>query len=150
MSSFPQRRHGVSSPFVSAPTVAFAVIVGSVVVLGLLWGFGVVDLTGSRSADTSTAGMVAVPTVARRTAPYTMLTRDHFWDPKNGRLTVVYLPPRAVTPEMLVKLSDVIGRVLAHEKTPGYVFTASDFLPKGTRDGIVGGIPPGKRAMRIS
>jgi hypothetical protein len=78
------------------------------------------------------------------------VTRDHLWDPRNNRLTAVYLPPRAVTPEMLVKLSDLIGRVLDHEKLPGYVFTGADFLPKGTREGVVAGIPAGKRAIRIS
>ena len=51
---------------------------------------------------------------------------------------------------MLVNVSDVIGRVLEHEKTPGYVFTEADFLPKGTREGIVAGIPAGKRAIRLS
>jgi Flp pilus assembly protein CpaB len=91
-----------------------------------------------------------VPTVARRIPAYTRLTRDHFWDVRNNRLTVVYLPPRAVTPEMLVKLSDLIGRVLDHDKAPGYVFTDGDFLPKGTREGVVAGIPAGKRAIRLS
>jgi Flp pilus assembly protein CpaB len=50
---------------------------------------------------------------------------------------------------MLVKLSDIMGRVLDHDKQPGYVFTENDFLPKGTREGIVAGIPPGKRAIRV-
>src|SRR5262249_56068241 len=67
-----------------------------------------------------------------------------------SRLTMVYLPPRAVTPEMLIKVADLIGRVVAHEKLPGYVFTEADFLPRGTREGVVGGIPAGKRAMRIA
>ena len=38
--------------------------------------------------------------------------RDHLWDVTRGRISVVYLPPRAVTPEMLVSISDVIGRVV--------------------------------------
>src|SRR5437660_1287011 len=116
MSPFPRRRHGVSS-FLSGPTAVSAVVVVAAVVLGLLWTFG---LIGAKPVDTSTVGMIAVPTVARRVPAYTMLTRDHFWDPKNGRITVVYLPPRAVTREMLVQLSDLIGRVVSHDKTPGY------------------------------
>src|SRR5262249_22243368 len=39
--------------------------------------------------------------------------------------------------------------VLDHDKNPGYVFTEGDFLPKGTREGLVAGIPAGKRAIRI-
>jgi Flp pilus assembly protein CpaB len=51
---------------------------------------------------------------------------------------------------MLVDIADVIGRVLESDKEPGYVFTEADFLPKGTREGIVAGIPAGKRAIRIA
>jgi hypothetical protein len=92
---------------------------------------------------------VAVPTPARAIPAYTRVTRDHLWDPKINRLAVVFLPPEAVTHEMLVKVPDVLGRVLNHEKLPGYVFTNADFMPAGTREGIVGGIPAGKRALRI-
>jgi len=97
----------------------------------------------------STEGLVAVPTVGRRVTAYTRLTRDHIWDTGKGALAVIYLPPNAVTPEMLTRVQDVVGRVLSHDKQPGYVFTEADFLPRGSREGLVGGIPPGKRAMRI-
>ena len=50
---------------------------------------------------------------------------------------------------VLVDARDIVGRVLARSKSPGYVFTDDDFLPEGTRPGLVAGIPPGKRAMRI-
>jgi len=150
VSPFVQRRAGAPSSFLAGPPIALAVVASAVVILGTLWGFGVIDLSRMRSSEPSTAGLVAVPTVARRIPAYTRLTRDHFWDLKNNRLTVVYLPPRSVTPEMLVRLSDVIGRVLDHDKAPGYVFTDADFLPKGTREGVVAGIPAGKRAIRLS
>ena len=150
MSPFAQRRPGGPSTLITGPAIAFTIVLSAVVILATLWGLGVLDLSRLRSTEPSTAGLVAIPTAARRIPAYTRLTRDHFWDPRTGRLTVVYLPPRAVTPEMLAKLSDVIGRVLGHEKAPGYVFTDGDFLPKGTREGIVGGIPAGKRAVRIS
>jgi Flp pilus assembly protein CpaB len=114
-----------------------------------LWNVGLLDLSRFRSKEPSTAGLIAVPTPARPIPAYTRVTRDHLWDPRNNRLTVLYLPPQAVTPEMLVKLSDVIGRVLNHEKAPEYVFTDADFMPSGTREGIVAGIPAGKRAIRV-
>ena len=150
MIPFVQRRPGGPSTFFSGAPIAFAVAASAVVILGILWGLGVLDLARLRSTEPSTAGLVAIPTAARRIPAYTRVTRDHLWDPKNNRLAAVYLPPRAVTPEMLVKISDMIGRVLGHEKAPGYVFTEADFLPKGTRDGVVAGIPAGKRAIRIS
>jgi uncharacterized membrane protein YdfJ with MMPL/SSD domain len=86
---------------VTLPAIVFAVVVSSVVIVAALWGLGVLDLSRLRSTEPSTAGLVAIPTAARRVPAYTRLTRDHFWDPRTNRLTVVYLPPRAVTPEML-------------------------------------------------
>ncbi|TWT34612.1 CpaB family protein [Blastopirellula retiformator] len=44
---------------------------------------------------------------------------------------------------------DVIGRVVANEKSPGFGFTESNFLPKGTRPGLVGGVPPGMKAITL-
>lgn len=133
---------------VAGVPLAFIVTASAVVIFGMLWGFGLIDF--SRSTEPSTEGQVVVPTPARRIPAYTRVTRDHLWDARNNRVSVIYLPPRAVTPEMILKLSDVIGRVLDHDKAPGYVFTEDDFLPKGTREGVVAGIPPGKRAFRIA
>jgi len=97
----------------------------------------------------SYAGMIAVPTPARTIPAYTRITRDHFWNPQTKQLTYVYLPPSAATKDMLIDFKDIFGRVLSHDKESGYVFTDTDFLPKGTRDGVVAGIPAGKRAMRV-
>jgi Flp pilus assembly protein CpaB len=149
VSRSPQRRPGGPSTF-TGPVIALAVAASVVVIFGMLLAFGLLDLSKFRSNERSTAGLVAVPTPARTIPAYTRVRRDHLWDPGNGRFAVIYLPPRAVTREMLVNISDVIGRVLEAEKAAGYVFTESDFLPKGTREGIVAGIPAGKRAVRIS
>ncbi len=148
MNRSPQRRPGGPSPF-SGPVIALAVVASVVVIVGMLLAFGLLDLSRFSSNERSTAGLIAVPTPARTIPAYARVTRDHLWDPANG-LAMIYLPPRAVTKEMLVNISDVIGRVLDHDKAPGYVFTESDFLPRGTREGIVAGIPAGKRAVRIS
>jgi Flp pilus assembly protein CpaB len=147
MSPSATRRPGGAAGFLSAAPLAFAAVVAVVLILATMWTFG---LLSGGTEEPSTDGLVAVPTIATRVPAYTRLTRDHIWDARNARLAVVYLPPRSVTPEMLVKVSDVIGRVLAHDKAPGYVFTEADFLPKGTREGIVGGIPAGKRAIRVA
>jgi len=121
-----------------------------VVILGILMALGVVDLSKLRSNKPNTAGLIAVPTPAKLIPAYTRVRRDHLWDAANTRFTVVYLPPRAVTPEMMTNIAEIIGRVLDHDKEPGYVFTQDDFLPKGTREGLVAGIPAGMRAVRIS
>ena len=41
-----------------------------------------------------------MPTPAGAIPAYTRLRRDHLWDARNRRLSVVYLPPSAVTKEM--------------------------------------------------
>ncbi len=121
-----------------------------VVIVGTLMVLGVIDVSTWRQTPPSTAGLIAVPTPATVIPAYTRIRRDHLWDRRTAQLAVIYLPPGAVTKEMLVNIGDVLGRVLDGPKEPGYVFTESDFLPRGTREGIVAGIPAGKRAIRIS
>ncbi len=149
MSPFTRRRPGSAPALFAVPSIALAVFVSALVLVTALWAFGFLDLSRFGSRQPSTAGLVAIPTPGKAIPAYVRVTRDHLWDPRNNRLAVVYLPPRAVTPEMLVKISDVIGRVLNHDKAPGYVFTEDDFFPKGTREGLVAGIPAGKRAIRV-
>jgi len=149
MSPVAPRRPGAPSTF-SMPVIALIAVSALVVVFGALMALGVIDFSRFRSREPSTAGLIAVPTAATTIPAYTRVQRDHLWDRTRGRIAVIYLPPRAVTPEMLTNIGQVIGRVLDHDKAPGYVFTESDFLPPGTREGIVGGIPAGKRAVRIA
>ncbi len=149
MSSYTPRRPGAPSTL-TPPMIALMAVAAVVVILGTLMALGVVDLSRLSATEPSTAGLVAVPTPATVIPAYTRIRRDHLWDRRNAQLAVIYLPPGAVTGEMLVNIGDVIGRVLDGAKEPGYVFTESDFLPVGTREGIVAGIPAGKRAIRIS
>ena len=149
MSSYTPRRPGAPSTL-TPPMMALIAVASVVVIVGTLMALGVIDVSKFRSTEPSTAGLIAVPTPAAPIPAYARIRRDHMWDRRNARLAVLYLPPGAVTKEMITNIGDVIGRVLDHEKEPGYVFTESDFLPVGTREGIVAGIPAGKRAIRIS
>ncbi|MBI4887198.1 MAG: hypothetical protein HY824_08900 [Acidobacteria bacterium] len=146
MSPVAPRRPGSMS--MSAPAIALVAAAAVIVVVAAMAGLITPSIFGSR--EPSTAGLIAVPTPAAAIPAYARVRRDHLWDPRNNRLAVIYLPPAAVTREMLVNIGDIIGRVLESDKAPGYVFTEADFLPRGTREGIVAGIPAGKRAIRIS
>lgn len=95
------------------------------------------------------AGTVAVPVLARPVTAFSKIKRDDFFDPKLGRYKAYYMDPAAVKPEMITDMAKIVGRVLDHDKSPGYVFTENDFLPEGTRQGLVAGIPPGMRGMRV-
>lgn len=115
-----------------------------------LWATGMLPMLdlamGSRPP--SMEGLVAVP-IARVPIPaHTKLTRDHFFD-RAGKPSQIHLPAEQVRPEMITSLKELLGRVLERDKSPGYVFTEADLLPAGTRPGLVAGIPPGKRGMRV-
>jgi len=133
---------------VASSPLIFLVLV--IVLGGVVWASGLIESCWfGIDCPPSTEGLVAIPISAKAIAAYTKLSRDHAWNAKRGRLAVVWLPPEQVTASMKTDLKDILGRVLARDTAPGYVFTDADFLPKGSRPGLVGGIPPGKRAVRV-
>ena len=95
------------------------------------------------------AGAIAVPVAALKIPAYTKIRREHLWDATRGQLRVVYLDRAEIPDGVFTKLSSILGRVLDHDKAPGYVFTEDDFYPKGTREGLVAGVPPDKMMMAI-
>jgi Flp pilus assembly protein CpaB len=149
MSPVAPRRPGSLSTM-SGPAIAIIVVGSAIAAVALLSALGVIDLSKLRSNEPDTAGLIGVPTAAVQIPAHTRIRRDHLWDRTNARIAVVYLPPRAATKEMLLNITQIIGRVLDSDKEPGYVFTDTDFLPRGTREGLVAGIPAGKRAIRVS
>lgn len=94
------------------------------------------------------AGKVTVPLSAVTIPAYTRIGREHVWDAKRQRLNVTFMDPSQLD-GIVVDLKELFGRVLAREKRAGYVFTEDDFLEPGTRPGLVAGIPPGMRALRV-
>lgn len=119
-----RRRNLVGSP---AWLVAFLLVVVGITVASL-WAGGVITL--DHWFGPSREGLVAVPAPSRPIPAYTKVTRDFLLD-QNGNLSFIYLPPDAVTPEMYVQLSDILGRVTKKPKPPGYVFTEADFFSEG-------------------
>ena len=95
-------------------------------------------------------GKVRVLISAREIAAYARVTRDDLFNPQRAAFSYIDLDAPFVEENgVLTDVSSIIGRVMARKKRPGFAFTESDFLPEGTRPGLAGGIPPGKRAMRI-
>jgi Flp pilus assembly protein CpaB len=86
-------------------------------------------------------GKIAVPSSYVDIPAYTKITREY--------LDFIYLDPKKLPKNVITDLKSVLGRVLNDGKKKGYVFTEDDFLPEGTRQGIVGAIAPGKRAFTI-
>ena len=144
------RGYGARRQFRISPALVTVIVV--VLAVGALFATGVIDRTrlgfGSTGADTR--GMVAIPISAGPIPRYTKLTRDHLWNPRTGSIAVIYLRPNQAPPEMIRTVGGILGRVLDHDKPAGYTFTEDDFFPRGTRPGLVAGIPAGKRAMRVA
>ena len=147
----PSRGYGARRRlFRISPALVAAIVL--LLAIGALFATGVLNrdrlgLGGVKGPDTR--GMIAIPVSAGAIPKYTKLSRDHLVNPGTGTLSLLYLRPNEVSPEMIRTLDRIIGRVLDHDKPRGYIFTESDFLPPGTRPGLVAGIPPGKRAMRV-
>lgn len=133
--------------------VLVLVAIGGAAVTGALAWTGRIRLPFLARSDAEMrvpAGSVAIPLSASLIPAYTQITRDHIWDPKRQRPSVIVMRRDSVPPGALTEFRQIRGRVLGRDKAPGYVFTEDDFLPEGTRPGLAGGIPPGKRAMRFT
>jgi Flp pilus assembly protein CpaB len=100
---------------------------------------------------TPPVGKVAVPVSGRTVAAYSKVNRDDLWDAKNQKWMVAYVDPSSLQGDdaFVSDAGKIFGRVLAREKSKGYAFRESDFLPEGTRPGLVAGIPAGYRGVRI-
>jgi Flp pilus assembly protein CpaB len=146
----PARGYSARRKWLGLSPAAIAAIV-VVMAIGGLWIGGVIDPIRlfRGSGEPSHRGQVAIPVSAMVIPAYTRITRDHLWNPTTHNFAVIYLRPEQITPEIKRTQSSVIGRVMDHDKPPTYVFTEADFLPPGTKPGLVAGIPSGKRAMRV-
>lgn len=118
---------------------------------GGLWAGGVIDPIALFQGKPviSRQGMVGVPVSAAAIPAYTKIIRDHLWNSQTGSFAILYLPEEQVGPSVIRNINEILGRVMDHDKPPAYAFTEDDFLPKGTKPGLVAGIPAGKRAMRV-
>lgn len=114
---------------------------------GLLWSTLRSDVAGKSTSIP--AGMIGVPVAALELPAYTEIQLEHLLDPSTGQLAAVVLPEASILDSTIVDPKALVGRVLARRKAASRVFHEADFLPVGTRPGLVAGIPEGKRALRI-
>jgi hypothetical protein len=132
--------------------VLLAVVGVGGLTIGLLVGMKIVDpakLAFWKSKREIPAGWIAVPICSRPIPPYTTVTRDYLINPKTGEWVVDYKPPTAVPKGVITDLAKIRGRVTARPKAAPFYFVEDDFFPEGTRPGIAGGTPSGKRAITL-
>lgn len=126
-----------------------AVVAAGLGVLSVAWAVGLFGGAGAPGPAAPPPGTVGVPAAGTRIPAYAQIELEHLLDPRTGALAAVVLPEDSILEGTITDPKQLLGRVLAQEKPAGRLFHESDFLPDGTRPGLVAGIPPGKRAMRI-
>ena len=134
-----------------------AIVIGGVGTVLVLAGLKVIDpakLAFWRSQEahkeSHPAGWIGIPYSARSIPAYTTVTREYLKNPKTGELILNWVPPEAVPKGIITDPSRILKRVMAHDMPALYCFAERDFLPVGTRPGIVGGVPLGKRAYTFN
>lgn len=131
-----RRKYSAARPLLIIGLVLLVAAAG----LATMWGAGWVHFPWENRAD-HPPGWVIIPVNGRTLPAYTRLSPDNVI-PK-------YVPPGLVTSEVITNPKLVYGRVLKQDRPAEYAFTERDFEPKGSRDGIVAGIPSGKRSLRL-
>ncbi len=123
-------------------------IFGGAGTLGTLWYFGQIDLS-FLFGQKIPADWISVPVTVKKIPAYSKVTREYLCRP--GSLSVKYMPqpPDRVKPDTLLDVSQIFGRVVRREIGANMRLTEADFLPEGTRPGVVAGIPAGKRALTL-
>jgi len=141
----PARRHTRAEWPTSLVPIAAGLL--ALVGIGLLWTSWSGEPAGGGSGIRP--GEVGVPVAALDLPAYTELQLEHLLDPRTGELAAVFLPEESILDSTIVEPAQLVGRVLARPKAARGIFREQDFLPVGTRPGLVAGIPVGKRALRI-
>jgi hypothetical protein len=106
-----------------------------------------------RKARVIPPGWVGIPRCAKALPPYAAVTRDHLLNPLTRDWFMDYEPPEKAQElarkGVILDIDKIRGRVTAREHAAGLFFAESDFLPVGSRPGVVGGTPPGQLAITL-
>lgn len=156
----PRRRRPRATPWLIAAVLLLLVVGGLLVRLALGHSISVPWFDGpivlafgpqpGQAERRRPEGALAVPMSVRQLPIYRKLSREDLIDARSGGFLLTYMTPEQIEATgALANVGQIIGRVLDHDKSPGYVFTERDFLPEGSRPGLVGGVPPGRRAVRV-
>ena len=127
-----------------------------VLAAGALIAFAGLSYGGFLRADASPIprsreGLVKVPRSLKALTALKKVTREDIHDLARGDDSYFWMSQARLdaNPDWITNPSDVIGRVLAKDKAADLVFTEKDFLPKGSRTGLSGGVPEGKQGFFV-
>jgi hypothetical protein len=138
------------NPFLAGLLVVLAVI-GVVATLDLtgVTNMGLAQLFKQREVQAN-PNLVGVLMPSRMLQPGHEVKRADVWDPINRAVRKIpYDRQDARERGFKVGLNEINGRVLARPKSPDDPFAESDFLPVGSRSGLLGLVSSGQRLVPI-
>jgi hypothetical protein len=104
--------------------------------------------SGEKSKDHGTD--IPVPVCARAVPVFSAVQPQDLADPQTKSIKYVWLDPKkAKEAGFFTQYGEIVGRVLNHDKNPGYAFTEADFYPKGAQPTPANAVEEGKRGMYI-
>lgn len=103
----------------------------------------------NQAAKPSREGKVAIPRTLFALKAFEKVRREDVFDRELDDESFFWLPKSTVekNPEWVTSLDQIINRVMARDKGKDFVFKKSDFLPEGSRTGIIAGVPAGKQGF---
>ncbi|MEM7558103.1 MAG: hypothetical protein AAF394_03195 [Planctomycetota bacterium] len=116
--------------------------------VGIAWMAGAFDEAEPEPIDRT--GQLAYPALAVDVQAYEKLDREHFINPQTQQLELGWASESLAESGVVSRsMKDLIGRVMGRDVKAGQILSKYDLLDKGTRPGLVAGIPVGKFALSI-
>lgn len=116
--------------------------------LGIAWMVGAFDEAEPEPIDRT--GQLAYPALAVDVKAYEKLDREHFINARTQQLEIAWASESLAESGVASRsMKDLIGRVMSREAKAGQILSKYDLLDRGTRPGLVAGIPVGKFALSI-
>jgi Flp pilus assembly protein CpaB len=144
------------SPGANLLLVVLLVLLGGAATIGTLALLGRIDVANlwsaqaaQRMAPADRTGKVAVIVATRPIPRFRRVTQADLVDPKTGTIRESWMDEDKAKSSGFLTRSDVVGRVMAKVKLPGYPFLESELLPAGAQDNWTSGVPEGMRGMTI-
>ena len=141
-----------SSPLARIFLTLSVLALGVVGTVGVLWYLEKIELpflSRTKTAPPPPPGTVPILLSVKDIPAYSKITREDLFDAV-GKPRLFYLSPKEIEERGLIAdFNKIVGRVVSHDVKKGYGFREKDLLPDGTRPGVAGGVPPGKRALVI-
>ncbi len=147
----PNRRQSTSSSALPKLLLSILIVAGlGLVLYGVANSMGWLSSSPERVAGKpSREGRVAVPRTLMSLKAFEKVRREDVYDRKLADESYFWLPKETVdkNPDWVTDLDQIINRVMARDKGKDFVFKKSDFLPEGSRTGIIAGVPEGKQGF---